>query len=428
MIGTGIYSYFKIKTISDYFISGKQGNWLQVTGSLLATIMGGSAILGTIELSQRAGWAAIWFLGSASAGLFILALIAPRVSRYGHYTLPEMIGRFYGTRAEMVATILIPIAWLGVIAVQVIAGARIISSLGLTDYRQGAILCGLVFVFYTLLGGQKSVLKTDLIQAIIIIAGITLLFIMNLSAGRESEKIPISVPGILNENFSLADLFILLITYSVTFTVGPDIYSRIFCAKDEKTARISVILVAVIVLPVAFMLTSLGINSSGGTGSASVVPLPGIDRLSPWITGLMAVVLLSAIMSSADTTLLSTSTILTQLLVRNLDAKNSLKLTRIFIVLTGCISVFIAVMITSVLNAMLMALSFFSGAFILPVIAGISGWKVNRNLATIAMITGGLVSLSGKIIQETIPGHLGYSIIFAAYVLNGFILFFPKRN
>jgi SSS family solute:Na+ symporter len=428
MMGTGIYSYFKIKTISDYFVSGKQGNWLQVTGSLLATILGGSAILGTVELSQRAGWAAVWFLGSASAGLFVLALIAPRVSRYGHYTLPEMIGRFYGTRAERTATILIPAAWLGVIAVQVIAGARIISSLGLADYRQGAILCGLVFIFYTLLGGQKSVLKTDLIQAIIILAGIILLFILNLLSDIGSEPLPASKEGLLNENFTLADLLILLITYSVTFTVGPDIYSRIFCARNEKTARISVILVAVLILPVAFMLTSLGMTSSISDGVAAGVNFPGITWLSPWVTGLMAVILLSAIMSSADTTLLSTSTILTQLVIRNLDGKHSLILTRIFIVLTGCISVFIAVRITSVLNAMLMALSFFSGAFILPVVAGIAGWKVNRKFITIAMVTGGLVSLSGKIIQEIIPGYLGYSIIFAAYVLNGLILFFPGRK
>lgn len=359
MIGTGIYSCFRIKTISDYFVSGKQGNWLQITGSLLATILGGSAILGTVELSHRAGWAAVWFLGSASAGLFVLALIAPRVSRYGHYTLPEMIGRFYGTRAERTATILIPAAWLGVIAVQVIAGARIISALGLTDYRQGAILCGLVFILYTLLGGQKSVLKTDLIQAIIILAGITLLFILNLFSDRETETIPVSVKGILNENFSLADLIILLITYSVTFTVGPDIYSRIFCARDEKTARISVILVAALILPVAFMLTSLGMTSSGASDATAGVPFSGITWISPWITGLMAIILLSAIMSSADTTLLSASTILTQLVIRNLDGKYSLKLTRVFIVLTGCFSVFIAVKITSVLNAMLMALSFF---------------------------------------------------------------------
>jgi SSS family solute:Na+ symporter len=339
-----------------------------------------------------------------------------------------MIGRFYGSRAERTATILIPVAWLGVIAVQVIAGARIISTLGLTDYRQGAILCGLVFIFYTLLGGQKSVLKTDLIQAIIILAGMILLFILKLSSGTGSEPLPGSGQGLLNDNFSLADLLILLITYSVTFTVGPDIYSRIFCARDEKTARISVILVAVLILPVAFMLTSIGMTSFSFDGANAGVDLPGITWLSPWITGLLSVILLSAIMSSADTTLLSTSTILTQLVVRNLDSKNSLKLTRIFIVLTGCLSVFIAVRITSVLNAMLMALSFFSGAFILPVIAGIADWKVNHKLAALAMITGGLVSLSGKIIQEIKPGYLGYSIIFAAYVLNGLILFFPSRK
>ena len=81
MTGIGIDSFFRVKSISDYYISGKQGNLWQITGTLFATIIGGSAILGTVELSQKAGWAAVWFLTSASAGLFVLAIIAPKVSR-----------------------------------------------------------------------------------------------------------------------------------------------------------------------------------------------------------------------------------------------------------------------------------------------------------------------------------------------------------
>ena len=52
VIGIGVYSFFRVKNAADYYISGKRGSWWQISGSLFATIMGGSAILGTIELSQ----------------------------------------------------------------------------------------------------------------------------------------------------------------------------------------------------------------------------------------------------------------------------------------------------------------------------------------------------------------------------------------
>ncbi|HNQ37045.1 MAG TPA: hypothetical protein PKJ58_03725, partial [Prolixibacteraceae bacterium] len=246
MAGIGLYSWLKVKGLSDYYVSGKRGTWWQVTGSLFATIMGGSAILGTIELSQKAGWAAVWFLSSAAAGLFVLFFMAGKVSRLGHYTLPEMVGLFYGKKAEKTASLMIPLAWLGIVAVQVIAGAKILKGLELMDYTEGVLLCGTVFIFYTLLGGQKSILKTDFIQSLILLAGLTTLFVLRLRNGMSADLPPLHAGAFFNLHFTHVDLFILLITYSVTFVVGPDIYSRIFCARDEKTARRSVLLAALL--------------------------------------------------------------------------------------------------------------------------------------------------------------------------------------
>ena len=62
VLAVGFFSFFKIKTPADYYVSGKRAGLIPVSGSLLATILGGSAILGTIELSQKIGWAALWFL------------------------------------------------------------------------------------------------------------------------------------------------------------------------------------------------------------------------------------------------------------------------------------------------------------------------------------------------------------------------------
>ncbi len=427
MAGIGIYSFFKVKSIPDYYISGKRGTVWQVTGSLFATIMGGSAILGTIELSQKAGWAAWWFLSSAAAGLFVLAFIVPKVSRLGHYTLPEMIRLFYGQRAERTATLMIPFAWLGIIAVQIIAGAKVISSLGILNYTEGTILIGTVFIVYTLLGGQKSILKTDFVQALIILTGFITLFILKLKNTDLSTVPPLTPGALFNDSFTPTDLFFLLVTYSVTFVVGPDIYSRIFCARDEKVARTSVILTALLVIPVAFILTFLGVTASpeagGATGNGFI--LPGTSFLPPWALGLLAASLLSAVMSSADTTLLTSSMILSELISGNLEKKESLRNTRIIIVVMGAASILIATKVTSILNAMLISLSFFSGAFILPVIAGIAGWRVNRNLAFMAMIAGGVTALAGKVIDNQFPGNWGNMLILAAFVINGILLLFP---
>ena len=430
MVAIGVYSGFTIRNAQDYYISGKKGNWWQISGSLFATIIGGSAIMGTIELSQKTGWAAVWFLGSASAGLFVLALISERVSRLGHYTLPEMLRRFYGAKAERTATLLIPVAWLGIVAVQIIAGAKILSSLGLMTYSTGALLCGSVFIFYTLVGGQKSILKTDFLQALIIIGGLTTLFILKLNYVDPGSIPPLRPEALFHEEFTGVDLFFLLVTYSVTFVVGPDIYSRIFCAKDEETARKSVLLVAFLIIPVALLLTFLGVTAGDGelVSKGKNLILPGTAFLPPWALGLLAAALLSAVMSSADTTLLTSAMILSELATGNLEKKQAFMITRIFIVALGLVSMLIALKVTSILNALLISLSFFSGAFILPVIAGIAGWKVNEKWAFAAMITGGFTALAGKIIDVNQEGNLGNLVILLAFLLNGLILKFPSHK
>jgi SSS family solute:Na+ symporter len=84
----GFISWFRIKTPVDYYVAGKKAGIIPVSGSLLATILGGSAIMGTIELSRNIGWPALWFLFSAAAGLFLLVPLSKYVKRFGNYTLP----------------------------------------------------------------------------------------------------------------------------------------------------------------------------------------------------------------------------------------------------------------------------------------------------------------------------------------------------
>lgn len=426
VLAVGIYSYFKIKTPADYYVSGKKARLIPVSGSLLATILGGSAILGTIELSQKIGWAALWFLCSASIGLLLLVPLSKYVSRFGNYTLPELLGKFYGKQAELIASVIIPVAWLGIVAAQIIAAAKILSGLGFIGYNQAAIASAVVFVLYTVAGGQISILKTDTIQSVIIVAGLLVLTIFSVEKGSAHPFDSFQITSLFNESFSFFDLVVLLLTYSVTFIVGPDIYSRVFCAKNEKTASRSLLLVAFMLIPISFVLTWLGIYS--GT-----VPNTGIvdfaNTLIPdWAYGLFIAALLSAVMSSADTTLLTSSMILSELTTGNLNHNKSLKYTHLYIILIGAASLVIALFMTSIIQTLLFALAFFSGAFVVPTLAGLLGMKVNKNRVVTAIIAGGIIALTGKIVKDFYFEIIGSCIIISTYVINILILFAPFRR
>lgn len=420
ILGIGVYSAFKIKNPEDYYVAGKKAGLLPVSGSLLATILGGSAILGTIELSQKMGWAALWFLLCAALGLFVLLPISKYVRRFGNYTLPELLGSFYGKKAEILSSLIIPLAWLGIIAAQIIAAAKILNGLGFVSYENAAIISAVIFVLYTLLGGQLSILKTDLLQAVIIVAGLVALFVFASKDTGNLQFEPLTNGSLFNPSFKVIDLIILMLTYSVTFVVGPDIYSRVFCAKNEKTASQSILLVAVILIPISYFLTYLGVysqNNNSGIVSFAEMLLPG------WAYGLFIAALLSAVMSSADTTLLTSSMILSELISGNLDHKKSFQLTRYIIVGMGTLSLIVALYVTSIIQALLLALTFFSGAFVIPTLVGLLKLKAKTNNVVWAMLLGGITALAGKIMNIYYHELAGNLVIISSYFINAFALF-----
>ena len=430
LIGIGIYSSFRIKNAGDYYIAGKKGNLLQITGSLFATIVGASALLGTFDLSRKEGWPALWFLLCGTLGLFILIPLSKKVSRYGHFTLPELLSLFYGKKAEVAASVIIPVAWTGIIAAQIIAAAKILEGLHLLSYSYAAILTGGIFIIYTLIGGQISVIRTDVFQAILIYAGLLILFIHVAGKGAVQSNLQF-IPGkLFTEVFTPFDLLVLFLTYSVTFVVGPDIYSRIFCAASPTIASSSIFITAILLIPVGYIMTYLGIFSVSAEIPLQQQGLVGLGRsiLPDWAFGLFIAALLSAVMSSASATLLTSSTILSGLTFGNLAEKKSLSTTRVFIALTGILSIIISLWITSIIESLLFTLSFFSGAFVIPVLAGLLKIRINKKNVLAAILTGGGIALTGKIIQVVSGNIIGNILIISSYLINCILLFPVERK
>ncbi len=425
----GIYSFLKVKTPTDYFLAGKKPGVWQISGSLLATILGGSAILGTIGLSAIQSWASAWYILAASLGLFCLLPIVNKVYSKGKFTLPELIGQYYGESARKVTSLIIPVAWLGVVAAQIIAGAQILVSFFSLNYSTGVLLTGIVFIVYTYIGGQVSVMKTDLFQSFFILGGVILTAVM-IPADKLAGLPRFTTVFPFNDSFSPLDLLILILTFSSTFVVGPDIYSRVFCAKDSKTAFRSVLVVAAILIPFGFVLSYVGLYAamyhSGAENSSNLVNLAN-SILPEWATGIMVAALISAVLSTAATTLLTASMILSELFHKDIDNLKSFRQTKLLIIVVGALSMIISMKITSIVSSLLLALSFYSGAFIIPMAAALFNLPYNKKLGIPAMLSGGVLALTGKLLITFKHPEIGQYILILGFVVNAAMIFTPMK-
>ena len=443
-----------VKDIPDFFVARKGASAKAVAGSLVATILGGSAVIGAIDSGARLGGAATWFMLVGALGLLALIPFAGRAYSHGKYALPDLVENLYGKGPRLVASLVIPVAWTGIVAAQIIAAAKLLMTFTALSYTAAAIVAAAVFTGYTLAGGQLSILRTDFLQACLIVLGLVVLAGFALFGENPANAAP-SLSAILqgapafpfNTNFSPLDLFLLILTYGTTYTAGPDIFSRMFCAKDTATAKKAIFTAAAILVPVAFVIGFLAVYgvSLGDVQGARITAIANAVLPQPLIP-LIALALLSVVLSSADTTLLSSSVIICRLFdvsnekeipacagMTTMDAGMTTKgagmtpLTkaRIVILLNGIVALLLALVFTDIIGTLLLALAVYAGAFTVPILWGLLGLKAKPKFVAAAIVAGGTLALAGKLcpaLPGPLGGHTGDILMIAAFVVNGIVL------
>ena len=433
LIAIALRSARRVKDIPDFFVARKGASAKAVAGSLVATILGGSAVIGAVDSGAKLGGAASWFMLVGALGLLALIPFAGRAYSHGKYALPDLVENLYGRGPRLVASFVIPVAWTGIVAAQIIAAAKLLMTFTSMPYTTAAIVSAAVFTGYTLAGGQVSILRTDFLQACLIIAGLLLLAGFAKFDGGELGGMVASVTTSVapkfpfNTNFTPLDLFLLILTYGTTYTAGPDIYSRMFCAKDAATAKKAIGMAACVLIPVAFVIGFLAVYgvSLAGVQGARITAIANAV-LPPALLPIFALALLSVVLSSADTTLLSSS-----IIINGLCRKPTLLQARVIILMNGLLALILALVFTDIIGTLLLALAVYAGAFTVPILWGLLGLKAKPKFVGVAIMVGGILALAGKLCPA-LPGslgqHTGDILMIAAFVVNAIILALGRES
>jgi SSS family solute:Na+ symporter len=430
IIGIGVWSKRRAGSQNGFFVAHRQGTLPLITGSLVATAVGGSATVGMAGLGFKQGLTGAWWLLVGSIGLVLLGVFfARKVRSAALYTLPELVERQYDRRMSLAASILIVIAWVGVVAGQIVAAGAILSILGIGSVAFWMTVFTIVFVAYAILGGQFSIIRTDIFQAVILFLGIFAALALVFSQVGGLDGLRASLPSgyfsfPISTEFDWKMLLSLLILVGATYVVGPDMYSRLFCAKGEKTAQRSAILSAFLFIPLAFAIIFIGMSAKvlyPEIAAEGAFPQVIATVLSPGLSGLILAALVAALMSSADTCLLSQSVILTEDIVKRvnpaLDEKKTVLVTRLSIIGLGLVALGLALALEGVISSLLFAYTIFTCGLVVPVVAGFykERLKVTPRGALAALIGGGIVGLLGKIPGLDLPlkedlGLIGFAV------------------
>ena len=435
MLAIGILSRRRVGRPEGFFVAHRRGTLAVITGSLLATIIGGSSTIGLAGLGFEQGLVGAWWLLVGAIGLAVLGLfLARRVRSFALYTLPELLERQYDHRVGLAASLLIVVAWVGVVAGQIVAAGKLFSVLGLGSASLWMLIFALVAVAYTFLGGQYSIIRTDFVQAIILFVGIlaalaAVLPLVGGISGLSSSSSPDFFSFPLSTKFGLKHLLSFLLLVGATYVVGPDIYTRLFSAKDESTARSSALICALFLVVAAFIIVLLGMCARALYPEVSPEQaLPQVIRqaLPLGLSGVVFGGLVAALMSSADTCLLSQSVILVEDVIKRrhpLGDRETVQVTRASVVLLGGVALALALALKGVIASLLFAYTVFTCGLVLPTAAGFfrSRLGLTSEGALAALIGGGMVGLLGKVPGPAFP--LKGDLPLIGFALSAVLLF-----
>jgi SSS family solute:Na+ symporter len=327
VIGVSLYASRKEDTGEDYFLAGRRLTWWLIGFSLIASNISTEHFVGMAGRGYDIGLAIASYEWMAAVTLVIVAFFfLPHFLRSGIYTMPEFLEyRFNVVTRTIMATFMMLAYVLVALATVLYSGALALEAVFGIDTLLGIWLIGLLAGMYTVYGGLKAVVWSDLIQGIALILGGLLVTFLGFRAiggvGAFAEVAGDKLHTVLPWNhpeMPWVAVFIggLWIPNLFYWGLNQFITQRTLGARSLRDGQRGIILAASLKLLIPFIIVFPGIMAAEIYGDAIANPdqaYPVMIReiLPAGLTGIMFAALFGAVMSTLDSLLNSAATIFT---------------------------------------------------------------------------------------------------------------------
>ncbi|HFQ4954422.1 TPA: sodium/proline symporter PutP [Vibrio vulnificus] len=452
MVAIGVYAYKKTSSSSDYFLGGRSlGPWPAAL-SAGASDMSGWLLLGLPGYAYAAGIESFWLAGGLLVGTWANWLVsAKRLRTYSiqtdALTLPEFLSRRFDDKSKLIQTIsafFILLFFLFYTSSGLVAGGKLFETVFGLDYSTAVIIGTLCVVSYTLFGGFLAVSWTDLVQGLLMAAALMIVPIAVMEGGF--GQLATDMHNINPELLTLwndakgeplsAIAIISLVAWGLGYFGQPHILARFKASRTNRelgTARRIAVGWTALSMAGAILVGLVGlvwVNGHPGTELADgekIFMLLVNTVFHPVIAGILLAAILAAVMSTADSQLLVSSSALAedfykQVIKPDASSQEIVMVGRIGVVVISIIALILAMTPdSSVLALVSYAWAGFGAAFGPAVVLSLYWKGMNRNGALAGILIGGITIVVWKQltggwfdVYEIVPG-----IIFSTIAIVG---------
>ena len=449
MLAIGVQCSKANNTVDDFYLGGRKLGPIVTAMSAEASDMSSWLLMGLPGVAYLSGTCdAAWTAIGLGIGTWVNWLIvSKRIRRYSHHidaiTIPDFFAKRYHDDKNIltcIAAIVIVVFFVPYTASGFAACGKLFQSLFNVNYTTAMVICAIVIVGYTTLGGFLAASTTDLIQSIVMtIALVVVLFFGTSQAGgldavMDNAK---ALPGYLSMN-SLYDVTggtessygIISIVSTMAWGLGyfgmPHILLRFMAVEDENKLTLSRRIATVWVFISMAIAVFIGVIGLGMSKAGAIVTLEGSDSetiivriadllsqngvAAAFLAGIILAGILASTMSTADSQLLVAASSVSQNLLSDflhikISEKALVVVARVTVVIISIIGVFLARdPSSSVFGIVSFAWAGFGAAFG-PVMLLALFWKrSNKYGALVGMAAGGIMVFAWKYAVRPLGG------------------------
>ena len=445
VFGIGAYFFRRAKTSRGYFLADRSVGWVAIGASLFATNISSEHFIGLAGSGASSGLAVGHFEWLAVFMCMTLAWVfVPFYLRSNVYTMPEFLERRYGPACRWYLTTVSVLAYIFTkISVSLYAGALVLRQVVGWDFYTSAMVMVVATGVYTIFGGLAAVIYTELLQAVVLLAGAITLTVLGLEQAGGMAGLRAALPPdffhmikpMSDPAFPWTGIFfgapILGIWYWCTDQV---IVQRVLGARSEDDARagalfcgfLKILPVFVLVLP-GLIARTLYPEIRGDEAYPTLV----LRLLPPGMIGVMVAALMAALMSSLAATFNSASTLITFDVYKKMNPGASEarlvtvgRLFTVFMVVLGILWVpFISYLSTEVYIYLQSVQAYISPPIATVFLFGVFWPRANRYGAITALATGAVLGTARFVLELNRTSQIAQASLIKPLVEMNFLHF-----
>jgi SSS family solute:Na+ symporter len=398
----------------SYFLADRGLGTVVLAFTILATLMSAFTFMGVPADAYTHGLGI--FLGVGVTDAFISVLFFAfgyrlwlAAKRFDFVTPSEFFGHRFDSRLLALLYSLSALIFTApYISIQIIAGGRAIEALtaGVVPYLTAAVVLAIIIMLYVLFGGMKAVAWTDTLQGVLMLFGMTVAFVIiavavaargGIDAVAEMDMSPwLSLPGPTGRwNWQGLISYQLMIFMAVP--LFPQVFQRFYAAQSAESFKKIMVIWPLMVFLLFFPATLIGVWGRAFFPALEqpdqIMPLMLHSFLPPALAAIIITAAIAALMSTADSQLLTSSSLFTRDLYTKYLHPNATPaqeglVGRITVVVIAIVSFAIAVWQPGGIMA-LATWSFQGSAMLFPVLVAGLYW---RRCTKAGAVAGALVS------------------------------------